>query len=197
MNPRYVLPVQMLDTRFPDVVEKTLTLRDKPRRVHASTLGQKSRHLLDSIGEQQNGASLIASPGVMKPNANLKNALIEPPNSAPFGVPFVLDFFMAFVELTGIEQFDSFQDSGRHDSFAGLGWQTQELDQGIYQSADSIQRLSRMRSQRPLQNDRSAISSVADCPDQRRPWHGTFSGHQIAKTRTRCIEIAQMDIRQS
>src|SRR5690554_6882494 len=106
MDKRNTAAVEGIDVRQPqqaDAIEARLGLPDQPCGVDAEGGREKSGELLDAVRQEQHRALLVPVQGVIEPDANLQDALVEPADRASLGVPLVLDDLMLLIEPALVE----------------------------------------------------------------------------------------------
>ena len=95
------------------MVEDELAFVDEASEVEALAGGGEGGGFFDAVGQQQNGPAMVAVAGVVEPDADLENALIQATDRAGFRVPFVLDHFVRFVIRAFIKETDAFANPRR------------------------------------------------------------------------------------
>src|SRR5690348_1452361 len=87
---RNLAPIKLREpvrAELDDLVEAALRGQHQRSGLHALALGQEPAHLGDPVAEQQNRAAMIATTGMMQPDPDLEDALVEQANRPPLGVP--------------------------------------------------------------------------------------------------------------
>src|SRR5690349_6814190 len=82
---------------FLDPGQAGATLGDEAAGVETEAAGGEAGRLLDAVGEEEDGAAVVAPPRVVEADADLEDALVEAADLAPLGVPLVLDHLVALV----------------------------------------------------------------------------------------------------
>jgi hypothetical protein len=105
--------IESLNAELNEHFQAVLTLPDQPGRIHPAARWEEGGDFLDAVGQQQHGAAVVAVAGVVEADADLEDALVEAADRTAFGVPFVFDLFVGFVEPAGIEELDAAEDTVR------------------------------------------------------------------------------------
>lgn len=92
-----------------DVREHACAIVPQGLRIDTETMRQIRFEFPETIVEQEASATQVAAAGMMKPDPDLQNSLVEIADLAGFGVPLVFDFFMALVVEALVEETDSLQ----------------------------------------------------------------------------------------
>ena len=80
-------------------VQRGLAFQDQTSEIEALTGGQEGTRLFDPVSQEQQRPGVIAAAGVMEPDPDLQDALVEPANRTPLGMPLVLQLLVRLVVL--------------------------------------------------------------------------------------------------